>query len=66
MIGAGEWAAIEQLVDRLRNRYPSVPPEIVVTIVHRNHADFDGRPVRGFVPLLVERRAQRDLALLGV
>jgi len=34
-------------------------------VVHRNHARFDGRPVRDFVPLFVERGARQELAKLG-
>ena len=56
-VGAGEWSAIKQLVDRLRDVYPDVPADTVVTVVHQKHAKFDGRPVRGFVPLFVERVA---------
>ena len=64
MVGASEWAAIEQLVDRLKQKYPGVSPDTIVTVVHQNHARFDGRPVRDFVPLFVERGAKRELAQL--
>jgi hypothetical protein len=33
--------------------------------VHHNHARFDGRPIRDFVPLFVERAAKRQLAKVG-
>jgi hypothetical protein len=65
MVGSSEWTAIQQVVDRLKQSYPSVPPDIVVTVVHDNHARFDGRPVRDFVPLFVERGARKELAKLG-
>jgi hypothetical protein len=63
-VGASEWSAIEQLVDRLRNNYPDVPADTVATVVHHNHARFDGRPVRDFVPLFVERGAKDQLTRL--
>jgi hypothetical protein len=66
MVGAGEWAAIEQLVDRLRRSYPDVSPDAIVTVVHQNYARFDGRPVRDFVPLFVERGAKRELSQMAV
>jgi hypothetical protein len=66
MVGAGECVAIKQLVDRLKLSYPGVSPDAIVTVVHKNHARFDGRPVRDFVPLLVERGAKRDLAQTAV
>jgi hypothetical protein len=65
-VGVTEWSAIEQLVDRLRNVYPNVPADTVATVVHHNHARFDGRPVRGFVPLFVERGAKQELTGLSV
>ena len=65
-VGAGEWSAIKQLVDRLRNNYPDVPADTVATVVHVNHARFDGHPVRDFVPLFVERAAKEELTRLRV
>ena len=65
-VGASEWSAIKQLVDRLRNSYPHVPADTVATVVHHTHAKFDGRPVRDFVPLFVERGAKEELARLSV
>ncbi len=64
MVDAGEWAAIEHLVDRLKESYPEVPPDTIMTVVHHNHARFDGRPIRDFVPLF-ERAAKRQLAKVG-
>ena len=61
MVDSSEWTAIGQVVDRLKSSYPAVPPETVTTVVHRNHARFDGRPVRDFVPLFVERGSRREL-----
>jgi hypothetical protein len=66
MVGAGEWAAIEQLIDRLKQSYTDVSPDAIVTVVHQNHARFDGRPVRDFVPLFVERGTKRELLQLAV
>jgi fibrillarin-like rRNA methylase len=65
-VDANEWTAIKQLVDRLQLIYPDVSSETIATVVHHNHARFDGRPVRYFVPLFVERGARKQLALLAV
>jgi hypothetical protein len=65
MVDAGEWAAIEHLVDRLKESYPEVSPDTIMTVVHHNHPRFDGRPIRDFVPLFVERAAKRQLAKVG-
>jgi hypothetical protein len=42
-----------------------VPPDTVMTVVHHNHARFDGGRIREFVPLLVERNSRQELAGLA-
>jgi hypothetical protein len=66
LVGAGGSSAIEYLVERLKQKYPDVSPDMVATIVHINHARFDGRPVRDFVPLFVERGANQELAQMAL
>jgi hypothetical protein len=66
MVNAAEWTAIKEVVDKLTKSFPSVPADRVATVVHLNHARFYGRPVRDFVPLFVERGAQRELAQMSV
>lgn len=65
VVEANEWAAIQQLTERLQLSFPSVSPDTVMTVVHHNHSRFDGRPVRDFVPMFVERGATRELRKLG-
>ena len=60
---------IQQVITRLTATYPGVPQERIADVVQTVHARFDGRPLREFVPLFVERAAKaelRDLSLLGV
>lgn len=64
-VDAGEWTAIKDVLARLIQSYPGLAAETVETVVHHNHARFDGRPVRDFVPLFVERGARRELGQLG-
>jgi hypothetical protein len=66
LVDSREWSAIRQLVDRLRSVYPDVSADTVATVVHLNHARFDGYPVRDFVPLFVERGARQELTRLSV
>jgi hypothetical protein len=35
MVESTEWTAIQQVVDRLRQSYPSVPPDTVTTVAKR-------------------------------
>ncbi len=57
-----EDAVIGQLVESLSNTYGGVPPSEVAQTVHSALARFDGKPIREFIPLLVERRARTELA----
>jgi hypothetical protein len=61
MIELSEQTIIHQLTERLMRKYPAVPPDTVATIVRGIHARFDGRPLRDYVPLLVERHARSEL-----
>jgi hypothetical protein len=63
-IAADESTAIERLVKRLQQIYPLVPGDHVASVVHHNHARFDGRPIRDYVPLFVERGSHKQLATL--
>jgi hypothetical protein len=65
MVESSEWTAIQHVVERLKVNYPAVPPDTVTTVVHHNHARFDGRPIREFVPLFVERHSRQELAKLA-
>jgi hypothetical protein len=47
--------AIHALADRLRDRFPDAPPESIKNAVDEVHHQFDGRPIRDFIPVLVER-----------
>ena len=65
MIDTSEDTLIDEVAGRLSRAYPSVPPETVTAVVRATHMIFDGRPVRDFVRLLVERRANGELAKLA-
>jgi hypothetical protein len=65
VIELSEQTIIKQVVERLTAKYPAVPPETIGTIVQSIHATFDGRPVRDFVPLFVERLAAAELGQLS-
>jgi len=56
-----EQTDIDKLVERLTSRYPHIPPSTVQTVVHGVYGGFDGRPLRDYIPLLVERSAKAEL-----
>jgi hypothetical protein len=56
-----ETVAIENTIAALSADYPGVPPSRVAELVHAEHARFTGRPIRDFVPVLVESRVREQL-----
>jgi len=56
-----EDAAVEHVVERLTDQFPSVPPDVVADTVTEVHDEFDAAPVRDFVPVIVEHDAKEKL-----
>lgn len=54
---AEESRYIELLVERLDERFPHIPRQIVRDVVIDAHRGLDGAPIRDFVPVLVENEA---------
>ncbi|EON31133.1 MULTISPECIES: three-helix bundle dimerization domain-containing protein [Gordonia] len=52
---------ISEVQDRLIGLYSHRSPNDVAAAVEKAYQHFDGTEVRDFVPLLVERRANKDL-----
>jgi hypothetical protein len=65
MIAMTEKQIIDELYGRLVASYQQVEPAQVHRIVEVEYARFEGRPVRDFVPLFVERHAKVALSKLG-
>ncbi|HZJ06477.1 MAG TPA: hypothetical protein VFD59_13535 [Nocardioidaceae bacterium] len=57
--------AVAQLAERLHVRFPGVPADTVDQVVATYHHEFDGRPIRTFVPVLVERAAVHRIHALS-
>ncbi|WP_156738367.1 three-helix bundle dimerization domain-containing protein [Mycobacterium sp. E2699] len=66
MIELSEQQIIDGVAGRLTRKYPSISADTVSAVVRHIHARFDGRPVREYIPLLVERFAAQDLELLAL
>jgi hypothetical protein len=62
VIELSEQTVIDEVADRLTRKYPTIPPDTLTAVVQGVHARFHGRPVREYVPLLVERFAGDELA----
>jgi hypothetical protein len=58
---SAEDRAIRQVVDRLAERFPEVDTAEVAQAVDESRPEFDGSPIRDFVPLFVERSARHRL-----
>ena len=50
-----EIRALDQLADRLRARFPDAPSDGIKQMVSDVHHQYDGSPIRDFIPVLVER-----------
>jgi hypothetical protein len=58
---SSEAEAMARVVERLRQQFPEVPADDIDAIVNGHYEAFDGRPVRDFVAVLVERATRADL-----
>jgi hypothetical protein len=59
-----ECASIDDVERRLADKYAAFSAEYVAAVVQHVYARFHWCRVRGFIPLLVERRAAEELSLL--
>jgi hypothetical protein len=64
MIESSEQQHIDQLAERLAEVYADVEPDRVVRVVQEEYSRFDGRPIRDFIPLFVERCSTERLSKL--
>jgi hypothetical protein len=61
MLQISEETRIARLIERLAAAHAELPSEQVTVAVNDALASFSGASVREFVPLLVERRARKQL-----
>ena len=59
-----EARAVGQVMERMRARFPDMEPEMIRSVVEQVHHQYDGRPIREFVPVLVEREVVDALRLV--
>ena len=56
-----EAQAVALVSIRLRERFPGVSRETIDEVVSGYLREYDGKPIRDFVPILVERQARDHL-----
>ena len=56
-----EGQALLHVAERLRARFPEVDSTTINQLVERFHRAYDGRPIREFIPIMVEREARDHL-----
>jgi hypothetical protein len=61
-----ERALISEVERRLAEKYSALPMDHVTTVVRHAYSQFQSSRVRGFIPLLVQRRADEELEELSV
>lgn len=64
MIKLSEQQIIDQLAQRLVSAYAHVGPDEVARVVNEEYSRFDGRPIRDYIPLFVERHCADRLSEL--
>ncbi|MBC7763812.1 MAG: hypothetical protein H7201_18890 [Candidatus Saccharibacteria bacterium] len=52
---------MDQVIARLAHHNPGISLSRISAIVHEEHHRFDGRPIRDFMSVLVERSAKGRL-----
>ncbi|OBI26535.1 three-helix bundle dimerization domain-containing protein [Mycobacterium sp. E2238] len=57
----GEEMLLSDVERRLIDEFPHVSPTTVNTLIRQQRARFEASRIRDFVPLLVEKRARREL-----
>ncbi len=57
-----EQTAVVEVSSRRRRRFPSVEPSSVDQLVQQLSHQYDGTPIRDFIPVLVEREARDRLS----
>ena len=53
--------AVSVVVDRLAERFPSVPRSRIDEVVQAERQALDGKPIRDYIPVLVEHGAKARL-----
>ena len=56
-----ERLSLDHLVDRLQERFPSIPQQRIRETVAEAHSQFDEARIRSFIPVLVEHDATMTL-----
>ncbi|WP_244284159.1 three-helix bundle dimerization domain-containing protein [Agromyces badenianii] len=56
-----EARAVDEVIDRLVDRFPDLPRDRIAEVVQHAHLELKGNAVRDFVPVLVERAAKQQL-----
>ncbi|MUL78196.1 three-helix bundle dimerization domain-containing protein [Mycolicibacterium sp. CBMA 226] len=64
MAAKTEEQVFTEIETRLTAKFADLPPARVTTVIDGARQQFAGSPIRDFVPLLVERRAEQELARL--
>jgi len=54
--------AMTRVITRLRHQFPELPTEAIEQAVYGRYGQFDGAPIRDFLPILVERSAHQYLS----
>ena len=60
-IQVSEETVLADIERRLVDEFPYLSPLVVDSLIRKEHARFEASRIHDFVPLLVEKRARREL-----
>lgn len=61
-----EYVGLRNAIATISADYPEMSPAEIAGLVRAEHAKYEGRPVRDFVPVLVERAVRQQLRGRGL
>ena len=56
---------LDEVLQRAVGKFSQLPPGVIAAVVEDTWMDFAHSVIRDYIPLLVERRAHKQLALLA-
>jgi hypothetical protein len=59
-----EARSIDRVTDELGQRFPGVPRSVVEQLVAERFRQFDGAPIREYIPVMVKRSAKESLTVM--
>jgi hypothetical protein len=64
MAESDEQRSIESVVSEISHRFPDVPRVVIEQFVTKGFRQFDGAPVREYIPVMVKRTVSASITIM--